>query len=79
MKHLHNVNTDKSFAVHGLRHTFTTMCRTQRVDWEMREFIVGRGGKVEGANYGKPAHIKTALKSIEGLDTSFLDVKLADQ
>lgn len=79
MKHLRKVNTDKTFAVHGLRHTFTTMCRTERVDWEMREFIMGRGGKGEGVNYGKPAHIKTALKSIEGLDTSFLDVKLADQ
>lgn len=74
MKHLRKINkSDKTFAVHGLRHTFTTMCRTEKVDWEMREFIMGRGGRGEGANYGKPAHVKTSLESIENIDTSFLD------
>ena len=67
MKHLRKINkSDKTFAVHGLRHTFTTMCRTEKVDWEMREFIMGRGGRGEGANYGKPAHVKTSLESIKG-------------
>ena len=78
MKHLRKINkSDKTFAVHGLRHTFTSMCRTEKVDWELREFIMGRGGKGEGANYGKPAHVKTSLESIKEIDTSFLDGMLA--
>jgi len=73
MKHLRKVSTDDNFAVHGLRHTVTTMCRVVRMDWEMREFMLGRGGKGEGANYGKAAHIETNLEEMRNFDISFLD------
>ena len=59
MNHLRKVSTDDNFAVHGLRYTVTTMCRVVRMDWEMQEFMLGRGGKGEGANYDKAAHIGT--------------------
>ena len=73
MKHLRKVSTDDNFAVHGLRHTVTTMCRVVRMDWEMREFMLGRGVKGEGANYGKAAHIETNLEEMRNFDISFLD------
>jgi integrase len=74
MTHLRKVSRDDSFAVHGLRHTVTTMCRVERMDWEMREFMLGRGGSGEGANYGKAAHVETVLDSgMRNFDISFLD------
>ena len=74
MNHLRKVSTDDNFAVHGLRHTVTTMCRVVRMDWEMREFMLGRGGSGEGANYGKAAHVETVLDSgMRNFDISFLD------
>ena len=73
MKHLRKVSLDDRFGVHGLRHTFTTMCRTEKIDWEEREFMVGRGGRGEGSNYGKAAHIGSLLSSLETLDTSYLN------
>ena len=73
MDHLRKVSTDGTFAVHGLRHTVTTMCRVEKMDWEMREFMLGRGGSGEGANYGKAAHIETNLDAIKNFDISFLD------
>ena len=74
MKHLRKVSTDDNFAVHGLRHTVTSMCRVNRMDWEMREFMLGRGGSGEGANYGRAAHVETVLDSgMRNFDISFLD------
>ena len=73
MKHLRKVSTDDSFAVHGLRHTVTSMLRVEQMDWEMREFMLGRGGKGEGANYGKAAHVEAYLDKMRDLDISFLD------
>ena len=43
------------------------------MDWEMRKFMLGRGGRGEGANYGKAAHIETSLDAIKDFDISFLD------
>ncbi len=73
MKHCRKISTDDDFAVHGLRHTVTTMLRIERMDWETREFMMGRGGKGEGANYGKAVHIDGLLDMMRDLDTSFLD------
>ena len=74
MNHLRKVSTDDNFAVHGLRHTVTTMCRVEKMDWEMRKFMLGRGGSGEGANYGRAAHIETVLDSgMRNFDISFLD------
>ena len=73
MKHLRNVSTDDNFAVHGLRHTVTTMCRVVRMDWEMREFMLGRGGSGEGANYGKAVRVEEYLDEMRNFDISFLD------
>ena len=71
--HCKKISTDKRFAIHGLRHTFNTMCRNALIDSEIREFIVGRGGDGEGAKYGQAAHVSTYLKELEKLDISFLD------
>ena len=71
--HCDKISTDKRFAIHGLRHTFNTMCRNALIDSEIREFIVGRGGDGEGAKYGQAAHVSTYLKELEKLDISFLD------
>ena len=73
MVHLRKISRDDNFAVHGLRHTVTTMCRVERMDWEMREFMLGRGGVGEGANYGKAAHVDTVLDAMSNFDISFLD------
>ena len=73
MTHLRKVSRDDSFAVHGLRHTVTTMCRVDRMDWEMREFMLGRGGSGEGANYGKAVRVEEYLDEIRNFDISFLD------
>ena len=75
--HCRKISTDTRFAIHGLRHTFTTMCRTALIDTEMREFIVGRGGDGEGARYGQAAEVATYIKELEKLDISFLDGMLA--
>ena len=75
--HCRKISTDTRFAIHGLRHTFNTMCRNALIDTEMREFIVGRGGDGEGANYGQAAHVSTYIKELEKLDISFLDGMLA--
>lgn len=75
--HCRKISTDTRFAIHGLRHTFTTMCRTALIDTEMREFIVGRGGDGEGARYGQAAEVATHIKELEKLDISFLDGMLA--
>jgi integrase len=72
MKHLRKVSSDRDFAVHGLRHTFTTWCRG-KIDWEVREFLMGRGGEGEGANYGQAAHIQDVMAQLDFLDTSYLD------
>ena len=74
MTHLRKVSRDDSFAFHGLRHTATTICRVERMDCEMREFMLGRGGSGEGANYGKAAHVATVLDAgMRNFDISFLD------
>ena len=76
MKHLRKVSRDDNFAVHGLRHTFTTWCRG-KIDWEVREFLMGRGGEGEGANYGQAAHVQDVMAQLDFLDTSYLDDLLA--
>ena len=76
MKHLRKVSRDDDFTVHGLRHTFTTWCRGN-IDWEMREFLMGRGGEGEGANYGQAAHVRDVMELLNFLDTSYLDGVLA--
>ena len=75
--HCRKISTDTRFAIHGLRHTFNTMCRNALIDTEMREFIVGRGGDGEGARYGQAAEVATYIKELEKLDISFLDGMLA--
>lgn len=74
MAHLRKVSADRNFTVHGLRHTFTTQCRNANIDWEMREFILGRSGHGEGAKYGRVADIKTLLDNMSRIDTSYLDL-----
>lgn len=71
--HCRKISTDTRFAIHGLRHTFNTMCRKALIDSEMREFMVGRGGSGEGARYGQAADVATYIKELEKLDISFLD------
>ena len=73
MKHCRKISTADDFAVHGLRHTVTTMLRIERMDWETRGFMLGRGGKGEGANYGKAVHADGLLDLMRNLVTSFLD------
>ena len=72
MPHLRKISTDPTFAIHSLRHTFTTLCRDAGVDWELREFVTGPGGRGEGSNYGQPAHVKRQLDAINQVDYSFL-------
>lgn len=76
MKHLRKVSRDDDFTVHGLRHTFTTWCRGN-IDWEMREFLMGRSGEGEGANYGQAAHVRDVMEQLSFLDTAYLDGVLA--
>lgn len=75
--HCRKISTDTRFAIHGLRHTFNTMCRHALIDSEMREFMVGRGGSGEGARYGQAADVSTYIKELEKLDITFLDGMLA--
>lgn len=72
MAHLRKVSSDRNFTVHGLRHTFTTQCRNANIDWEMREFILGRSGHGEGSKYGREADVKTLLENMSRIDTSYL-------
>ena len=64
---------DGTLTIHSLRHTFNTMCRNAGVDWELREFIQGRGGQGEGAKYGRPAWVEKQLEEIGKIDYSFLN------
>ena len=40
------------------------------IDWEQREFIVGRSGLGQGAKYGEAADVATNLKELEKIDPS---------
>jgi integrase len=73
MRHVRKVSRDETFALHGLRHTFASLCRNASIDWEQREFIAGRGGKGEGANYGEPAEVPVNVKALCVIDWSFLN------
>ena len=73
MAHCRKINSDSTFAVHGLRHTFNTLCRNASIDWELREFIVGRSGQGQGAKYGEAAHVATYLKELAKIDFSFIE------
>ena len=75
MGHCRKISRDSTFAVHGLRHTFNTLCRKASIDWEQREFIVGRSGQGQGAKYGEAADVATNLKELEKIDFSFIDGK----
>ena len=73
MAHCRKISSDSTFAVHGLRHTFNTLCRNASIDWELREFIVGRSGQGQGAKYGEAAHVATYLKELAKIDFSFIE------
>ena len=75
MGHCRKISRDSTFAVHGLRHTFNTLCRKASIDWEQREFIVGRSGQGQGAKYGEAADVATNLKELEKIDFSFIGGK----
>ena len=77
MPHLRKISSDPTFVIHSLRHTFNTMCRNAGIDWELREFIQGRGGSGVGSRYGQPAHVKKQLDEIGQIDYSFLQGNLA--
>ena len=68
---LYKDNEDDSNSV-----PFTTWCRG-KIDWEVREFLMGRGGDGEGANYGQAAHVQDVMAQLDFLDTSYLDGLLA--
>ena len=72
MAHCRKISSDSTFAVRGLRHTFNTLCRNASIDWELREFIVGRSGQGQGAKYGEAAHVATYLKELAKIDFSFI-------
>lgn len=73
MAHCRKISSDSTFAVHGLRHTFNTLCRNASIDWELREFIVGRSGQGQGAKYGEAAHVATYLQELAKIDFAFLE------
>lgn len=73
MAHCRKISKDKNLRVHGLRHTFNSLCRKAFIDWEQREFIVGRSGQGQGAKYGEVAGVATNLKALEKIDFSFIE------
>ena len=77
MPHLRKISKDPTFVIHSLLHTFTTLCRDAGVDWELRDFVMGRGGSGEDSKYGQPAHVKKQLDEINQVHYSFLQGNLA--
>lgn len=76
MRHLKKIKADSSdtrLVVHSFRHTFNTMCRNAGIDWELREFIVGRsaGGGVS-ASYGTSHSVYNQMQAIKKLDVDFI-------
>ena len=62
---------DDRLAIHSLRHTFSTMCRNSGIEFELREFIVGRGGRGgSSTEYGQVHAVETKLNEINKLDVS---------
>ena len=76
MRHLRRIKTnpnDTRLVVHSFRHTFNTMCRNAGIDWELREFIVGRsaGGGVS-ASYGTSHSVHNRMQAIKKLNVDFI-------
>ena len=74
MSYIHKLRKDENddrLTVHSLRHTFSTMCRNSGIEFELREFIVGRGGRGgSSTEYGQVHAIETKLNAINKLDVS---------
>ena len=74
MVHIRRVSKDPLLVVHSLRHTFSTMCRNASLDWELREFVVGRGaGSGASSHYGQVHWVGRQLLEMSKMDYSFLD------
>ena len=65
---------DRTLTLHSFRHTFTTICRNAQptIDWELRERMLGHGGKGAARTYGQAAQVAPVLKEICRLDLSFI-------
>ena len=74
MIHIRKVSTDPLLVVHSLQHSFSNIRRNASLDWELREFVIGRGaGSGASSHYGQVHWVGRQLLEMSKMDYSFLD------